>query len=486
MSKTSGNACRKIRCLNGGVCRSRGSKGRCYCKAQFRGKRCQKRGGGRNPCRRVRCRNGGTCRYSGKRWKCFCKRGFRGSKCRKPVGGNACRKIRCLNGGVCRSRGSKGRCYCKAQFRGKRCQKRGGGRNPCRRVRCRNGGTCRYSGKRWKCFCKRGFRGSKCRKPVGGNACRKIRCLNGGVCRSRGSKGRCYCKAQFRGKRCQKRGGGRNPCRRVRCRNGGTCRYSGKRWKCFCKRGFRGSKCRKPVGGFGLCNRRLCRNGGTCKQIGKSLRWVCLCRRGFSGMRCERRVGCRQRKLDILIVEDVSNSIGTFQYSSVKRFEQQMLKTFDISSQTINVAFLVFSVNARVVFPLNAYSNNKRGVLAAVDSQRNEGGASTHIGEAVKLANTDVFTRRNGDRPDADNMIIFFTDAEGTCDDKLVVAANIGYLQAKSEIFVVFTKEHIESPGRNITISALASDPDNKHAFHVDHPDSVDAITKSVIACKAP
>ncbi|XP_071117618.1 matrilin-3-like [Haliotis cracherodii] len=191
---------------------------------------------------------------------------------------------------------------------------------------------------------------------------------------------------------------------------------------------------------------------------------------------------CVQKKFDILIVEDVSNSIGKLQYSSVKRFEQQMLGDLEINSRGINIAFMVFSVNARVVFQLNAYSNNRSAVLAAVNAQVHEGGASTHIGEAIKLANDDVFTGRNGDRPDADNMVIFFTDAYGTDDDKLVVAANIGYLQAKSEVFVVHSKGPGETANRNATISALASDPDNSHAFSVYNSNAFNAFMQKVRA----
>ncbi|XP_048237149.1 uncharacterized protein LOC124110407 isoform X2 [Haliotis rufescens] len=480
--------CHKRRCRNGGTCKQIGPlKWKCLCRRGFRGRRCRRKVGvGR--CHKRRCRNGGTCKQIGPlKWKCLCRRGFRGRRCRRKVGVGRCHKRRCRNGGTCKQIGPlKWKCLCRRGFRGRRCRRKVGvGR--CHKRRCRNGGTCKQIGPlKWKCLCRRGFRGRRCRRKVGVGRCHKRRCRNGGTCKQIGPlKWKCLCRRGFRGRRCRRKVGvGR--CHKRRCRNGGTCKQIGPlKWKCLCRRGFRGRRCRRKVG-VGRCHKRRCRNGGTCKQIGP-LKWKCLCRRGFRGRRCRRKVGvvCSQRKLDILVVEDASNSIGKLQYSSLKRFEQQMLRSFEISSKAINVAFMVFSVNARVVFQLNAYSNNKPAVLAAVNAQANEGGASSHIGEAIKLANADVFTSRNGDRPDADNMVIFFTDADGTCDDKLVVAANIGYLQAKSEVFVVHTKGLGDTANRNVTISALASDPDNKHAFHVDNSNAVTAIMQRVEACRA-
>ncbi|XP_071092730.1 uncharacterized protein [Haliotis cracherodii] len=480
--------CHERRCRNGGTCKQIGPlKWKCLCRRGFRGSRCKRKVGvGR--CHERRCRNGGTCKQIGPlKWICLCRRGFRGSRCKRKVGVGRCHERRCRNGGTCKQIGPlKWKCLCRRGFRGRRCRRKVGvGR--CHERRCRNGGTCKQIGPlKWKCLCRRGFRGRRCRRKVGVGRCHERRCRNGGTCKQIGPlKWKCLCRRGFRGRRCRKKVGvGR--CHERRCRNGGTCKQIGPlKWKCLCRRGFRGRRCRRKVG-VGRCHERRCRNGGTCKQIGP-LKWKCLCRRGFRGRRCRRKVGvvCSQRKLDILVVEDVSNSIGKLQYSSLKRFEQQMLRSFEINSKAINVAFMVFSVNARVVFQLNAYSNNKPAVLAAVNAQANEGGASTHIGEAIKLANADVFTSRNGDRPDADNMVIFFTDADGTCDDKLDVAANIGYLQAKSEVFVVHTKGRGDTANIDVTISALASDPDNKHAFHVDNSNAVNAIMQRVEACRA-
>ncbi len=126
------------------------------------------------------------------------------------------------------------------------------------------------------------------------------------------------------------------------------------------------------------------------------------------------------------------------------------------------------------------YNNDKSAVLAALASEEYEAGPTTMLGEAIKLAASEVFTRRNGDRPEADNNVFVFTDGFNDADDFATVDANIGQLQAKSKVFV------ITPPGiaNNSTIEAIASDPDYDYAFPVDSENATNAITEMVTVCE--
>ncbi|XP_046340319.1 von Willebrand factor A domain-containing protein 2-like [Haliotis rufescens] len=205
-----------------------------------------------------------------------------------------------------------------------------------------------------------------------------------------------------------------------------------------------------------------CANGGTCTPLSHGS--VCQCQFGFRGTRC---TVSHDQNLDILFVEDVSRSIGKPKFDEMKRFQESMVNSFTIGRDDVNVALIAFSSNARVVFRFTEYNNNKSAVLAALQQQTYEEGPSTNIGDAIKLATSTIF---NGDRNDADNKVIMFTDGYTTREDREAIAASIGDLKAKAEVFVVA----ISQLDANSTIHLIASRPYN--IFPIGSPDSVRTI----------
>ncbi|XP_046546582.1 von Willebrand factor A domain-containing protein 2-like [Haliotis rubra] len=226
------------------------------------------------------------------------------------------------------------------------------------------------------------------------------------------------------------------------------------------------------------CLSNPCLNGGSCVLSGSN--YSCACPPDFSGRNCETDVACKKRKLDILIITDVSNSIGNKTYTRMKKFQNKMVDSFEIGPDAVNVALMDFSVRPKVVFNLNDYNNDKSAVLAAVANEEYEAGPTTRLGEAIKLAVSEVFTKRNGDRPEADNNVFVFTDGFNDADDAATVDANIGQLQATSKVFV------ITPPGiaNNATVETIASDPGYSYSFPVDSQNATIAITEMVTVCE--
>ncbi|XP_071101990.1 matrilin-3-like [Haliotis cracherodii] len=220
------------------------------------------------------------------------------------------------------------------------------------------------------------------------------------------------------------------------------------------------------------CRLRPCQNGGTCTPKGTG--YSCACWYEFSGVNC---TVCRDKRLDILFIEDVSFSISKPRFDEMKRFQESMLNSTTIHPRGTNVALMVFSSNARVVFKLNKYSNSKSDVLEALKQQTYEDGPTTNISDAIKLAAREVFIPDNGDRMYVENKVIMFTDGYTTSEDREAIAASIGDLKAKAEVFVVA----ISAVDANSTVNVIASEPSN--VFHIDSPNAASAIQKRIRFC---
>lgn len=188
---------------------------------------------------------------------------------------------------------------------------------------------------------------------------------------------------------------------------------------------------------------------------------------------------CSGRKLDILIMDDVSLSIGQTNFDEMKRFQERMLSQTVINSGADNVALLVFAAKATVVLPLNHdyNNNNKAGVMRALRQQVYAEGSSTSIGDAISLATAEVFKPQNGDRADADNIVFMFTDGMVTDGDRVAILANSVTLKAVAEVYVVVTSEVTDTS----TLNVIASKPSN--IFQLGSPTAVSAIQGILMPC---
>ncbi|XP_071092748.1 matrilin-3-like [Haliotis cracherodii] len=196
------------------------------------------------------------------------------------------------------------------------------------------------------------------------------------------------------------------------------------------------------------------------------------CLLGYTGPMCEKK--CEQQKMDILLIEDISTSISEEEYRTIKDFEIEMVSYAHINSSIVNVALMVYAGKARLIFPLNAYSDNKTAAVNAVNAPQLVGG-STFLGDAINLAVSDVFVQSNGDRPDAENVVILFTD--GKSSKKSAIHKNIGKLMTEATVFVVPISSDIDMAD----ISEVASSPDEEHIFAVKNPLALDEIKERTI-----
>ncbi|XP_067653348.1 cartilage matrix protein-like [Haliotis asinina] len=183
---------------------------------------------------------------------------------------------------------------------------------------------------------------------------------------------------------------------------------------------------------------------------------------------------CLPASLDVLIIEDVSSSIMKSDYQKMKDFILNIVKGLDISQKSNNVAFLSFAKAAKVSFYLNAHYNNTR-ILTAIESHHGEGGGS-NISSALKLSASDVFTDNNGDRADADNIVLLFTD--GMYKDKSSLQHDLEVLKARAEVYVVTVGSIVS----NTTLAEMATSPE--YLLKLGDPLTTNKINSVLSPCK--
>ncbi|XP_067126339.1 neurogenic locus Notch protein-like [Centruroides vittatus] len=172
-------------------CASENGTFRCVCKPGFSGKFCEIF----NACRKSKCLNGGICNTRLTVAECRCIEGFRGEFCEENI--DDCESHQCQNGGTCIDRIQKYSCCCPPGYTGRYCEKK----LTCFRNDCKNGGTCIVLGRSEKCVCLKGFNGRRCEI---NNQCRKNPCLNKGICVPSFPRYQCKCQPEFTGRKCAK------------------------------------------------------------------------------------------------------------------------------------------------------------------------------------------------------------------------------------------------------------------------------------------
>ena len=123
-----------------------------------------------------------------------------------------------------------------------------------------------------------------------------------------------------------------------------------------------------------------------------------------------------QTKVDLCLIIDSSGSVrdnnpldGSHDNWQLQlEFFSNLLKNFTIGQNDTRVAAIVFSEEVNLVFPLNRFntlSEVQQAILAVTCL-----GQTTNTPEAFRVADTECFSAANGDRDDADNVIIIATD----------------------------------------------------------------------------
>ena len=118
-----------------------------------------------------------------------------------------------------------------------------------------------------------------------------------------------------------------------------------------------------------------------------------------------------QLRLDLCLIIDSSGSVKDRNPDNWRlqlEFFADLVASFPIGQDNTRVAAIVFSEEVRLVFSLNRF-NTLSEVQQAILSVPYMG-QTTNTPEAFRVADIECFSAVNGDRDDADNVIIIATD----------------------------------------------------------------------------
>lgn len=136
--------------------------------------------------------------------------------------------------------------------------------------------------------------------------------------------------------------------------------------------------------------------------------------------------GCPE-PLDFAFVVDTSGSISRSNFKKLKAFIEQMIDGFDISEEGTHVAVVEYSTSASVVLKFDHF----KGVyLNAVNLKRKarkipHKRGFTHIDRGLHMANTEVFTVKDGMRPNVTKIVLVMTDGKQTVEKDGVLTSDI-------------------------------------------------------------
>ncbi|XP_052813412.1 uncharacterized protein LOC128240703 isoform X3 [Mya arenaria] len=188
---------------------------------------------------------------------------------------------------------------------------------------------------------------------------------------------------------------------------------------------------------------------------------------------------CSLGNSDLVIILDASTSVTQQNYDKMLQFTKDLLQNADIDSGAVRVGILIYSTEVQVIFNLNEYSR-KADVFAAIDKIPYIYG-STNTADALQTMHAQMFTPRNGDRPNVPNTGIIITDG----------VSNINSRRTISEADDARTAGiHVYAIGIGLTdtreLDGIANTPKTENSFNVQTFDELVGLDRKIFSALCP
>ena len=181
---------------------------------------------------------------------------------------------------------------------------------------------------------------------------------------------------------------------------------------------------------------------------------------------------CGKAVADIVFVLDDSGSVGKENFQKIKKFTIESIRSLKIAKNHVRVAAISYSTTAVVNFYLSRYNDHWSLDNAIRSIRYRRGGTNTHL--ALRLVQS-VFSKRYGDRPDAQNIAIVITDGVSHRPSLTVLEAN-KLQKAGVTMFSIGVGRRLKQS----ELRAMASKPTAQHIFNVNNFDALDSIAKKI------
>ncbi|XP_052252197.1 collagen alpha-1(XII) chain-like isoform X2 [Dreissena polymorpha] len=183
----------------------------------------------------------------------------------------------------------------------------------------------------------------------------------------------------------------------------------------------------------------------------------------------EETIVCHDYSADIVVVIDGSGSIVKDDFRAQLQFVSDMVMDLNASARA-RVAVVAFSNEVYEYVYLQQYLN--KTALAKRVMQFTQQGLATYTGQALKFVVEEVLNAANGDRPNAQDVVLVVTDGKSTDPEDLLIYAD-QLKQKASKVFAVGVGSYELSE-----LKEIASDP--AYVYEVDSFDALDSISDNL------
>jgi len=183
-----------------------------------------------------------------------------------------------------------------------------------------------------------------------------------------------------------------------------------------------------------------------------------------------------------VFVLDASTSVTEPNFEVMKDFVKFFLVHARVDEGDVRVGLISFSDSETVHFHLDLYARSKGQLLDAVQSVPWIHG-NTNTADALRTMRTVMFSRQNGDRPDADNVAIVLTDGVSNIHQFRTIPEADECRQAGIHIYAIgigLAQDLAELDG-------IANKPSEQNRFTVDEFSQLNTLRDRVVTalCKS-
>ena len=177
----------------------------------------------------------------------------------------------------------------------------------------------------------------------------------------------------------------------------------------------------------------------------------------------------------MVFVLDASTSVTEPNFKLMLEFLKDFLQVADIDRGNVRVGIVIYSTEVHIQFQMNQY-NTKQQVFNAIDNIPYRFG-STNTADGLQTMHDEMFTRRNGDRPNVDNICILLTDGVSNINSRRTVPEAVAARNKNIHIYVI---------GIGLTdtreVDKIATPPIEENRFIVQEFDELVALRDKVFS----